>query len=81
MGAPELAALPDQQVAAATAVGRRGHTRGGRLRPPARGPDGRQTGETGTPLLATKITPPVRRRAWCPVPGCRRCSMPGPGSC
>jgi LuxR family maltose regulon positive regulatory protein len=43
MGAPQLAALPDRQVAAATAVGRRGHDRGSRPR---------------SPLLATKVTPP-----------------------
>ena len=58
MGGPQLAALPDRQVAAGTAVGTRGHGRGGRLRSPAHGPDGRQTGDAGTPLLGTKLTPP-----------------------
>jgi LuxR family maltose regulon positive regulatory protein len=47
MSVPQLAALPDRQVA-----------RRARLRSQPHGPGGRETAGTGTPLLATKLTPP-----------------------
>jgi LuxR family maltose regulon positive regulatory protein len=51
MGAPQPAALAGLPAGRA---GGRGRARGSRLR----SPDGRNAGETGLPLLATKLAPP-----------------------
>ena len=45
-------------AAAARRASRPAGRRRARLRPPPHGPGGRETAETGTPLLATKLTPP-----------------------